>query len=63
MTDLIYCARSLGKVPDRYWYQLNGQSAQQNFQAQRGAIYERLTEPFADEDELTIIFESGGSYR
>lgn len=63
MTDFIYYARSLGKVPDRYWYQLNGQAAGKNWMEQRGAIYERLTEPLADEDELTIIFESGGAHR
>lgn len=45
-------ARSLGKLPDRYWYQLNGQSAQENWMEQRQTIYERLT---AQEDEEIII--------
>lgn len=30
MNFMTHYARSLGKLPDRYWYQLNGKSAQEN---------------------------------
>lgn len=56
-------ARRCGKLPNRYWYQLNDQSAQQNFVEQRTAIYERLMERFAEDDEPTIIFESGAKIK
>lgn len=45
-------ARSLGTLPDRYWYQLNAKTAQENYAEQRKNIYEALAEP---EDE-GIIF-------
>lgn len=37
-------ARSCGKLPNRYWYQLNGQSAQQNWMEQRQESLDAVTE-------------------
>jgi len=44
-------------IPNRYWYQLNGQSAQANWLEQREAIYSRIQE---QEEEVVpqIIFTS-----
>ena len=39
-----------GSLPDRYWYQLNGKSATENY------IEQRLTEP-DDESEVVINSE------
>lgn len=50
-------ARDCGKLPDRYWYQLNGQTVQQNFAEQRQKIYESLAEP-EDSEETMILFQS-----
>lgn len=52
MTDFIYYARSLGKVPDRYWYQLNSKTAQENYMEQRRDIYEAL----ADQEDEGLLF-------
>lgn len=47
-------SRQRGTLPDRYWNQLNGKSAQENYQEQRENIYARLTE---DDDTFCIISE------
>ena len=49
--------RSRGMIPNRYWHQLNGQSAQANWLEQREAIYSRIQE---QEEEIVpqIIFTS-----
>ena len=39
--DMTNLYRSRGMIPNRYWYQLNGQSAQANWLEQREAIYSR----------------------
>lgn len=35
-------------MPDVFWYQLNGDSAIDNYNEQKKAIYERLTESESD---------------
>ena len=42
--DMTNLYRSRGMIPNRYWYQLNGQSAQANWLEQREAIYSRIQE-------------------
>lgn len=51
------CADFPSMIPNRYWYQLNGQSAQANWLEQREAIYSRIQE---QEEEVIpqIIFTS-----
>ena len=34
--------RKHGMIPTRYWYQLNGQSAVENWTEQRKTMYERI---------------------
>jgi len=46
--------RNLGMLPDRYWYQLNGKSATENFREQREKILDSLT----DEDTPIIVIRS-----
>lgn len=55
--DMTNLYRSRGMIPNRYWYQLNGQSAQANWLEQREAIYSRIQE---QEEEVVpqIIFTS-----
>ena len=48
-------SRECGTLPDKFWYQLNGKSAQENYQEQREKIYAVLTED--DSDELHITGE------
>ena len=40
--NLLAYYRSRGYVPDRYWYQLNGQDMMQNWREQHEAIYARF---------------------
>ena len=56
-TDMMKYYRSRGMIPNRYWHQLNGQSAQANWLEQREAIYSRIQE---QEEEIVpqIIFTS-----
>lgn len=42
--DMTNLYRLRGMIPNRYWYQLNGQSAQANWLEQREAIYSRIQE-------------------
>ena len=54
----LYTLREMGKIPDRYWYQLNEKSAQENFIEQRQNILNNI---YDDEDEQTNVvftFES-----
>lgn len=48
-------ARKLGRCPDWYWYQVNGQSAQQNFQEQREKFISSLLE---EDDGYTVSVSS-----
>ena len=56
-TDMTNLYRSRGMIPNRYWYQLNGQSAQANWLEQREAMYSRIQE---QEEEVVpqIVFTS-----
>ena len=56
-TDMMKYYRSRGMIPNRYWHQLNGQSAQANWLEQREAIYSRIQE---QEEKVVpqIIFTS-----
>ncbi len=54
----LYALREMGKISDRYWYQLNGNSPQENFNEQRKNF---LDDIYGDEDEQTNVvftFES-----
>ena len=51
-------SRERGTLPDKFWYQLNGKSAQENYMDQKARIYEKLIEPDDDgDDELYITSE------
>ena len=43
MTDFMKYARRRGLMPDWAWYQLNGQSAQENWIEQHGKFLDFLT--------------------
>ena len=45
-------SRQRGTLPDKYWYQLNGRSAQENYIEQKENMYADLTE---EPDEFQII--------
>ena len=42
-------------IPNRYWHQLNGQSAQENWIEQREAIYARINESAESQQEEEMI--------
>ena len=44
MTEYMKYARRRGLVPDWVWYQINGQSAQENWMEQRTQMLERLAD-------------------
>ena len=60
--DMTNLYRSRGMIPNRYWYQLNGQSAQANWLEQREEMYARIQEQEdggqAEEIIPQIIFTS-----
>ena len=60
--DMTNLYRSRGMIPNRYWYQLNGQSAQVNWLEQREEIYASIQEREdggqAEEIVPQIIFTS-----
>ena len=47
-------SRQRGTLPDKFWYQLNGRSAQENDIDQKDRMFADLTE---EADELHIISE------
>lgn len=47
-------SRQRGTLPDRFWYQLNGGSAQENYQEQKEKMCADLTE---NDDEFYIVSE------
>ena len=49
--------RKQGKVPDIFYYQLNGKSAMENYSEQKQNIFDSLSEP-DEADEITFVFES-----
>ncbi len=48
-------SRERGTLPDRYWYQINGKSAQENYAEQKQRILAELTEE--EEDSVHITSE------
>lgn len=55
--EMLETLRDLGKVPDLFYYQLNGKSANENFREQRNNFLELLEN--SDEPEtIKIITES-----
>ena len=46
-------SRQRGTLPDKFWYQLNGKSATENYMEQREKMYEKLQE--AEEQPLPYI--------
>ena len=48
-------SREQGKLPDRYWYQFDGKSAQENYAEQKQRILAELTEE--DEESVSITSE------
>lgn len=54
--DFLEYARSTGKLPDRYWYQLNGKTAYENFAEQRREIYTQLADQ--EDEELVFVLNS-----
>lgn len=59
MTDFMKYARRRGLVPDWVWYQINGQSSQENWIEQREKMRERLADQqTAEEASPQITFTS-----
>ena len=59
MTDFMKYARRRGLVPDWVWYQINGQSAQENWIEQREKMKERYTDQeTAEEASPQVTFTS-----
>ena len=64
--ELLY-ARAKGQVPDRYWYALNGKSAEENYMEQKRAQSRRFREDILnrraakketeDDEPLNIVIE------
>ena len=52
MTDFMKLARRRGLVPDWAWYQINGQSATENWIEQREKMYQRLADQQDTEDDI-----------
>ena len=51
-------SRQRGTLPDKFWYQLNGKSAQGNYMEQKANMYERFAEDNDDgDDEIFITSE------
>lgn len=53
MDQTTLLARQLGKSPNRFWYQLNGRSAQENYAEQVNKRNQK-----EDEVSLAIVIES-----
>lgn len=51
-------ARACGKCPDRFWAQLNGKSAKENFAEQRERFYADLLDQDDDDPDDEIHFVS-----
>ena len=55
MTDFMKLARRRGLVPDWVWYQINGQSAQENWMEQHQKILDSLADQGDAEDPATYF--------
>lgn len=49
-------ARTNGMLPDRFWNQLNGASAQENYTEQRKKMLEQLSAEEDEEVNFTVKF-------
>ena len=47
-------SRSQGTLPDKYWHQLNGKTAQENYLEEKERIMESLDEQPEDAEEIYI---------
>ena len=50
-------SRHRGTLPDKFWYQLNGKSAEENYMEQKVKMYERLAEQDDGDEEIFITSE------
>mgnify|MGYP006864433170 FL=1 len=52
-------SRQRGTLPDKFWYQLNGKSVEENYMEQKANMYERFAEDNDDDgdDEIFITSE------
>ena len=52
-------SRERGTLPDKFWYQLNGKSSQENYMEQKAKMHERFAEDNDDDgdDEIFITSE------
>ena len=53
--DYTNYSRQRGMLPDWAWYQLNGQSAEENLIEQRRKIYERFAEQEDGEEDVPQV--------
>ena len=53
--DYTKYSRQRGMLPDWAWYQLNGQSAEENLIEQRRKIYERFAEQEDGEEDFSQV--------
>ena len=49
--------RAQGKIPDRYWYQMNGKSAMENWIEQREKLYQKYV---YQREEPMLWMQKGG---
>lgn len=52
--QLLHSLRRMGKIPDWAWYQINGNSAQENYVEQRQKFLDDFYS--SEEDETNIVF-------
>ena len=50
-------SRERGTLPDKFWFQLNGKSAQENYMEKKALMYERLADQNDGDDEIFITSE------
>ena len=50
-------SRHRDTLPDKFWYQLNGKSAEENYMEQKAKMYERLAEQDDSDEEILITSE------
>ena len=48
-------SRQRGTLPDMFWYQMNGKSAQENYMEQKAQMYDRFVEQEDNGDEEIYI--------
>ena len=50
-------SRQRGTLPDKFWYQLNGKSAEENYMEQKAKMYESFAEQDDGDEEIFITSE------